>query len=149
MKDFCDFRFGNVNSEDLHLLVTSTSDRYEKNVLPENQDYTEDIPGGDGSYYFGSVFKNREFQVDVAFDNVDEKTWRCISNLFATDKLQDLVFDELPYKTYRAKIKSNPYFGRKNLLADFLDFFHPFSSVLTLLFSKIPNRITSNKLADR
>lgn len=110
MKDFCGFKFSNVNSEDLHLLVTSTSDRYEKNVLPENQDYTEDIPGGDGSYYFGSVFKNREFKVDVAFDNVDEKTWRRISNLFATDKLQDLVFDELPYKTYRAKIKSNPEF---------------------------------------
>lgn len=110
MRDFTGFRFGNIHSEDLHLLVISTSDRYEKNVLPENQDYSTDIPGGNGSYYFGSTFKNREFKVDVAFDNVDEKTWRRISNLFANDKLQDLVFDELPYKTYKAKIKSKPEF---------------------------------------
>ena len=110
MRDFTGFRFGNIHSEDLHLVVVSSSDRYEKNLLPENKDYSIEVPGGDGSYYFGSTFGNREFKVEVAFDNVDEKTWRRISNLFATDKLQDLVFDELPYKTYRAKLKSKPEF---------------------------------------
>ena len=110
MRDFTGFRFGNVHSEDLHLVVVSSSDRYEKNLLPENKDYSTEVPGGNGSYYFGSTFGNREFGVEVAFDNVDEKTWRRISNLFATDKLQDLVFDELPYKTYRAKLKSKPEF---------------------------------------
>lgn len=110
MSDFTSFRFGNVHSEDLHLVVVSSSDRYEKNLLPENKDYSTEVPGGNGSYYFGSTFGNREFGVEVAFDNVDEKTWRRISNLFATDKLQDLVFDELPYKTYRAKLKSKPEF---------------------------------------
>ena len=96
MRDFTGFRFGNIHSEDLHLVVVSSSDRYEKNLLPENKDYSIEVPGGNGSYYFGSTFGNREFKVEVAFDNVDEKTWRRISNLFATDKLQDLVFDELP-----------------------------------------------------
>lgn len=110
MKDFTGFRFGNAHSKDLHLIVVSSSDRYEKNLLPENKDYSTEVPGGNGSYYFGSTFGNREFKVKVAFDNVDEKTWRRISNLFATDKLQDLVFDELPYKTYRAKLKSKPEF---------------------------------------
>ena len=110
MRDFTGFRFGNIHSEDLHLVVVSSSDRYEKNLLPENKDYSIEVPGGNGSYYFGSTFGNREFKVEVAFDNVDEKTWRRISNLFATDKLQDLVFDELPYKTYRAKLKSKPEF---------------------------------------
>lgn len=110
MRDFTGFRFGNIHSEDLHLVVVSSSDRYEKNLLPENKDYSIEVPGGNGSYYFGSTFGNREFKVEVAFDNIDEKTWRRISNLFATDKLQDLVFDELPYKTYRAKLKSKPEF---------------------------------------
>jgi len=110
MRDFTGFRFGNIHSEDLHLIVVSSSDRYEKNLLPENKDYSTEVPGGNGSYYFGSTFGNREFKVEVAFDSVDEKTWRRISNLFATDKLQDLVFDELPYKTYRAKLKSKPEF---------------------------------------
>lgn len=109
-KDFCGFRFGSIHSSDLHLVVVSSSSRYEKNLLPDSKDYTEEVPGGDGSYYFGSTFNDREFQVSVAFDEVDEPTFRKISQLFATDKLQDLVFDELPYKTYRAKIKQKPEF---------------------------------------
>lgn len=110
MKDFCGFRFGNIHTEDLHLVVVSSGDRYEKNLLPDPQDYTMDISGGNGSYYFGSTDTTREFTCNVAFDNVDEKTWRRISNLFATDKLQDLVFDELPYKVYKAKLKNRPEF---------------------------------------
>lgn len=110
MNDFTGFRFNNIHSKDLHLVVVSSSDRYDKNLLPEVNDYTKEVPGGNGEYYFGSTFSKREFTVDVAFDKVDEKTWRKISNLFATDKLCDLVFDELPYKTYRAKISNKPEF---------------------------------------
>lgn len=110
MKDFVGFRFGNVHTKDLNLVVVTSSDRYEKNLLPNPKDYTIEIPGGDGQYYFGQTFDSREFNCDVAFDSVDEATWRKISQLFATDKLQDLVFDELPYKTYRAKLKSKPEF---------------------------------------
>jgi hypothetical protein len=53
MKDFLGFRFGNIHSKDLHLLVISSSNRYNKNLLPSPADYTLDIPGGDGKYYFG------------------------------------------------------------------------------------------------
>lgn len=110
MNDFTGFRFNNIHSKDLHLVVVTSSDRYEKNLLPEVKDYTQDVPGGNGKYYFGSTFSKREFSVNVAFDQVDEKTWRKISNLFATDKLCDLIFDELPYKTYKAKISKKPEF---------------------------------------
>jgi hypothetical protein len=110
MRDFTAFKFGNVHTKDLHLIVVSSNKRYEKALLPNNKDYSTEIPGGDGSYYFGSSFTSVEFKVDVAFDSVDEKTWRKISNLFSTDKLKDLVFDELPYKTYKAKLKSKPEF---------------------------------------
>lgn len=110
MGDFTGFRFGNVHSEDLHLVVVSSSDRYEKNLLPENTDYTADVPGSHGRYYFGQTHGTREFVVNVAYDNVSEEIFRKISQLFATDKLQDLVFDELPYKTYKAKLKNKPEF---------------------------------------
>lgn len=109
-EDFVGFRFGAYHSSELGLKVVTTSKRYEKNLLPAPQDYTNDIPGGDGDYYFGSVFKNVEFTVNIAFDDIDEITWRQIANIFATDKLQDLVFDELPFKTYKAKLKSKPDF---------------------------------------
>lgn len=108
--DYSGFRFGNVHSKDLGLVVVSSSDRYDKNLLPNPNDYASDITGSDGQYYFGSTFTNREFSLEIAFDSVDEKTWRRISQLFSTDKLQDLVFDELPYKTYRAKLSSKPEF---------------------------------------
>ena len=110
MKDFTGFRLGNIHTKDLHLVVVTSSDRYEKNLLPNPKDYTVEVPGGDGNYYFGQTFDSREFTCNVAFDSVDEQTWRRISQLFSTDKLQDLVFDELPYKTYRAKLKSKPEF---------------------------------------
>lgn len=110
MEDFTGFRFGNVHSEDLHLVVVSSSNRFDKNLLPAPTDYTSKVPGGDGSYYFGSTFENREINVNVAFDNVSEMDFRKIQQLFATDKLEDLVFNEMPFKTFRAKLKSKPDF---------------------------------------
>jgi len=53
MKDFEGFRFGDIHSSDLDLVVVSSSNRYDKNLLPPPKDYTIDVPGGDGKYYFG------------------------------------------------------------------------------------------------
>lgn len=110
MTDFIGFRFGNFHTKDLNLLVVSSSNRYDKNLLPELNDYTSEIVGSNGNYYFGSTFKNQEFTVNLAFDSIKEKDWRKMSQIFATDILKDLVFDELPYKTYRAKVKQKPNF---------------------------------------
>ena len=110
MADFTGFRFGNIHSNELNLIVTSSSDRYSKNLIPAINDYTVAVPGGNGNYYFGSTFGNQEFTINIAFDNIDELTWRKMSIIFATDQLKDLVFDELPYKTYKAKVQSKPDF---------------------------------------
>ena len=99
MKDFVGFRFGNIHTKDLNLLVVSSSDRYNKNLLPDPTDYTTDVVGSDGTYYFGQTYDKREFSCNIAFDNISEENWRKISQVFSTDKLKDLVFDELPYKT--------------------------------------------------
>jgi hypothetical protein len=48
MRDFLGFRFGNIHSDDLHLKVVSSGDRYDKNLLPEPTNYTQDIPGSNG-----------------------------------------------------------------------------------------------------
>lgn len=108
--DFRGFKFGKIHTSDINLEVVSTSDRYEPRVLPAPTDTVADIPGGDGQYYFGSVYKNREITCNLAFDNVSESDYRKIRQLFANDKLQDLIFDEEPYKTWKAKIKSKPEF---------------------------------------
>ena len=87
LNDFIGFRFGNIHSSDLNLVVVSSSNRYNKNLLPEPQDHSVTVPGGDGKYYFGQNFNTREFQVNVAFDSVSEPTFRKIAQLFACDKL--------------------------------------------------------------
>ena len=53
MGDFTGFRFGNIHSKDLNLVVVSQSSRYDKNLLPTATNHTSQVPGGDGSYYFG------------------------------------------------------------------------------------------------
>ena len=110
LRDFRGFRFGKVHSSDLNLEVVNSSGYYEARTLPNPNDQVTDIPGADGQYYFGSVYKNREITVNVAFDSVTEEIYRKIRQLFSTDKLQDLVFDEEPYKTWKAKLKSKPDF---------------------------------------
>ena len=89
-KDFQGFRFGKIHTSDLNLEVVSVSNRYEARTLPSPVDTIQDVPGGDGQYYFGSVNKNREITVNVAFDNISENDYRRIKQLFATDKLLDL-----------------------------------------------------------
>lgn len=110
MRDFTGFRLGNIHSDDLHLVVVSSSDRYDKNLLPDPTNYHTDVSGGDGAWYFGQTFGTRDFTINVAYDNVTEPIFRKIQQVLANDKLQDLVFDELPYKTFKAKLKSKPEF---------------------------------------
>ena len=110
MRDFTGFRFGQTHSEDLGLTVVSSSSKYVKDTQPGIKDHQTEVPGGDGSYLFGQTFSNLEIKVSIAFENVTDSTWRKISNLFSTDKPQDLVFDENPYKVYKAKLKSKPNF---------------------------------------
>lgn len=109
-ESFVGFRFGAIHSSELGLKVVSSSKRYEKRLLPSPTDVSADIEGSDGQYYFGQVYKNLEISIDVAFDNIKEETWRKISQIFSTDKPQDLVFDELPFKTYKGKLKNKPDF---------------------------------------
>ena len=111
MSDFKGFRFGNIHIKDLHLTVVSSGDRFNKNLLPDPTDYSVDVPGGNGKYYFGQTHNSRTMSVKTAFDNLDEYTIRKIRQIFATDKLKDLVFDEEPYKVYRAKLSRAPAFN--------------------------------------
>ena len=109
-RDFYGFSFGNYHSSDFGLYAVSSGNRYEKNLLPAPSDTTSELAGADGTYYFGQIYKNRELKINVAFDSIKESTWRKMAQVFASDKLQDLIFDENPYKVYRAKLKSKPDF---------------------------------------
>jgi hypothetical protein len=72
---FIAFAFGDFNSLDFgvnHAKIyrTSEGDRYNINLTPSLQDKTVEVPGEDGTYYFGTYHKQRDFSISYAFDNL-------------------------------------------------------------------------------
>ena len=72
-------------------------------MVPTVQDKTVQVPGGDGFYYFGSDYTQRQFSINIAFDELTEKQFRELQQVFGTKELGKLVFDERPYKYYMVK----------------------------------------------
>ena len=93
-----------MHSSDLGIVRTSDGSRFNENLLPTIQDKTVQVPGGDGMYYFGSYYTQRQFSIPFAFDNLTDTQVRQLRAHFGDKKIHDLTFDEAPYKTYRAKV---------------------------------------------
>ena len=105
MGDFLGFTFGGIHSSDLGITRVSGGDRYEEELHPEVSDRTAEVPGLDGEYFFSSEHKEKTFEVSIAFDSLTEKQFRKLRTAFNTKKIQELIFDERPYKKYIAKLK--------------------------------------------
>jgi predicted phage tail component-like protein len=103
-QDYVGFIFNNIHSSDLGIVRTSNGSRFDENLLPTIQDKTVQVPGGDGTYFFGSYYTQRQFTVPFAFDDLDEQGIAKLKKVLGDKKIHDLIFDEAPYKVYKAKI---------------------------------------------
>lgn len=101
--DFIGFSFNGYRSEKLGIVRVSDGSRYNEDLVPTSQDKTVQVPGGDGFYYFGSDYTQRQFSINIAFDELTEKQFRELQQVFGTKELGKLVFDERPYKYYMVK----------------------------------------------
>lgn len=101
--DFIGFSFNEHRSESLGIVRVSDGSRYNEDLVPTTQDKTVQVPGGDGFYYFGSDYTQRQFSINIAFDELTEKEFRELQQVFGTKELGKLVFDERPYKYYMVK----------------------------------------------
>ncbi len=109
MGDFTGFTFNNYHSwDDLGIVRVSDGDRYKDDLLPDFDDATINIPGGDGTYYFGSYYKSKKFTINFAFDTLTEQQYRNLRRVFSTRKPSTLIFDECPYKAYKVKVEGPP-----------------------------------------
>ena len=108
MGDFTGFSFNDYHSDDLGLIRVSDGDRYKEEILPEFEDKTIEIPGNDGTYYYGSYFKQKTIEINAAFDHLTEKQFKKLRRVFGNRNMSTLVFDEEPYKMYRVKVASPP-----------------------------------------
>lgn len=101
--DFIGFSFNGHRSEELGIVRVSDGSRYNEDLVPTTQDKTVQVPGGDGFYYFGSNYTQRQFSINIAFDELTEKQLRELQQVFGTKELGKLIFDERPYKYYMVK----------------------------------------------
>lgn len=108
--DYMGFSYGTkadgtpMHSSDLGIVRVSDGSRFNENLLPTIQDKTVQVPGGDGTYYFGSYYTQRQFTVSFAFDDLTEEEFINLKRHFGDKQVHDLIFDEAPYKAYRAKV---------------------------------------------
>ena len=108
--DFIGFTFNGIHSNLFNICHVSDGSRYNENLLPNIQDMTAQAPGGDGMYYWDSYYTQRQFNVQVAFDGVQEEDFMKMRAWLGDRQIHELWFDEAPYKVYMAKIANPPQF---------------------------------------
>ena len=102
--EYIGFTYNNIHSSTLGIARVSGGSRFNENLLPTIQDKTVQVPGGDGTYYFGSYYTQKQFSMSFAFDSLTEQQLAEIKRVFGDKEIHDLIFDETPYKVYRAKV---------------------------------------------
>lgn len=102
--DYVGFTFNGKHSSELGIVRTSEGSRFNENLLPTIQDKAVQVPGGDGMYIYGSQYTQRQFNISYAFDSLTEQQLQELKRVFGDKKIHELIFDEAPYKVYRAKV---------------------------------------------
>lgn len=106
--DFLGFSFDGIHSSRLGITRVSDGNRYNESLTPEIEDKIISVPGEDGSYFFGSLYRNKPITLSIAFDSLNESQFRQLNKMLAIKRPCKLIFDERPYKVYTAKISAPP-----------------------------------------
>ena len=109
--DFTGFSFNGTHSSSLGILRVSDGSRYQDNLTPAFSDSTQENPGGDVTFYYGTQFSQKEFNLECATASLTELQVRKIRNWLNPKTVGALIFDESPYKQYQVKISSIPTFS--------------------------------------
>ena len=104
--DLTGFKFGDYHSSQFGLIRVSNGSRYNEYLLPTLKNTTTDVPGMEGTLYFGTQKTTRSFQVDMAFDSLTEEDIRDIREWLTG--AHPLIFDERPYIQYMCMLNSAP-----------------------------------------
>lgn len=106
--DFIGFTIGDYHSSDLGIIRASDGSRFNENLLPNFSDKTAKIPGRDETLYFRTEYDKKEFPISFAFDSLSESQLLLLKKVLGKKELQNLIFDEYPYKIYKVKVASPP-----------------------------------------
>lgn len=103
-KDFIGFTFNGRHSSEFHIVRIIEGSRLSDTLVPNVKDITMNVPGRDGTYFFGQTVEGRTFSISYAFDNLTEDSLLELTQWLSDKQIHELVFDETPYKTYMAKV---------------------------------------------
>lgn len=110
LNPWIDFKYGAHYASDFGLLRVSGSNRYNENLIPTLNDKTAEVPGGDGMYYFNSYYKQKQFNINFAYDHLTETQLRQVRSWLNGKEIQELKFDERDDRVYFAKVTGSPSF---------------------------------------
>lgn len=105
--DFIGFTYNGQHSSSLKLLRVFSGNREQLSLSPTLEEVTSNVPGGDGQYYFGTYYRGQVFNLNLAYDSLEEADVEKIRALFNAKKISSLIFDEVPYKVYSVKPTGN------------------------------------------
>ena len=97
------FSFNNVHSSSFGVVRTS-SERYKEDLTSTFSDNKVVIPGADGTYYMGSNLGERKITIEFAFEKISPTQLNNLKSLCNLKGNHPLIFDEIPYKVYSARI---------------------------------------------
>lgn len=98
------FTYNGKHSSEFNIIRVSDGSRFNENLLPTIQDKTIPVPGVSGKIFQRADYDTRVFSISVAYDNMSEQDIRNMRGWLGDKKIHKLVFDELPYKTWYAKV---------------------------------------------
>ena len=102
--DFIGFTFNGVHCvDDLHIYRVIDGDRYNMDIRQATKETTAPRTGHYGTYYFTEVTNSRTIAINFAFDGLGIEDIKKIQRTYLSEKAGDLIFDEYPYKVYKAK----------------------------------------------
>ena len=104
---FIGFEFNGIHSSQLNIKRVSSGDRYNLNIVPQQEVITNSL-SGNGVEVARVDLLGKEFNIDIAFDNMNEENFQKMTSIFSIEELGELIFDEAPYKKYKVSINSPP-----------------------------------------
>ena len=107
-QDFIGFSFNGKHSSEFNIVRVSDGSRFKKDLLPTFQDKTVAVPGGDGSYLFGTNYTQKTRTINFAYDGLTEEKMFEMRRWLAANQAGELILDEWPYKAWDVKVSAPP-----------------------------------------